>query len=458
MVLTSRASKQTASKTSTGKQYTWEEIGNHRHVDSLWIVVDHKVYDVTAFVAKHPGGVHALAMCGGQDITYLMQTSHPFTEKPWEILKNYLIGNVEGFVTYKQEEPFYDEIKQKVGAYFQRTGKDPKAWGFSLAVFAALTTMFVTGLYGLCLGSVWASILLGAARALLGINTMHACSHFSVTHSPFIWKWGNWFCFDILMGSSHWAWDYQHVIGHHQHTNVFGGDPDLPVVREGDMRRIVDEQTWKTMYKFQWLYLPVLYTLLAFKVHVYDIMYLFGYNMNGNLVMNQTKKTLIMLAFTKAFWIYYNFYVPLFVFELPMYDFLVCCLAMELTSGAYLAYCFQVNHISTDALYTDMDDKAGTTSKEWAALQVEGSVDYGHDSLAHLLLSGTLNYQTVHHLFPSVAPQHYPALAPLIKESCKKYGIKYACHDNYFIAAYHHIKELYRMGQNGQPAEMADFH
>ena len=101
-----------------------------------------------------------------------------------------------------------------------------------------------------------------------------------------------------------------------------------------------------------------------------------------------------------------------------------------------------------------MTDPMSTKNKEWAILQVEGSVDYGHNSLLHILASGTLNYQTVHHLFPSIAPQHYPALAPLIMESCEKYGVKYQCHSNYFVAAYHHVKELYRMGQRGEAAPM----
>ena len=32
------------------KQYTWEEIKEHRSSDSLWLVVDGKVYDVTDFL------------------------------------------------------------------------------------------------------------------------------------------------------------------------------------------------------------------------------------------------------------------------------------------------------------------------------------------------------------------------------------------------------------------------
>jgi hypothetical protein len=28
-------------------------------------------------------------------------------------------------------------------------------------------------------------------------------------------------------------------------------------------------------------------------------------------------------------------------------------------------------------------------------------------------------------------------------DSCKKFGVGYNCHSNYFVAAYHHVAELY---------------
>lgn len=59
---------------------------------------------------------------------------------------------------------------------------------------------------------------------------------------------------------------WQHVVGHHVYTNVYGADPDLPEVAEGDARRIVARQKWSSMYKYQHIYMPVLYGLLALKV------------------------------------------------------------------------------------------------------------------------------------------------------------------------------------------------
>jgi len=186
------------------------------------------------------GGRHALETGAGHDVTFLMETSHPLTDIPWQKLEQFRIGTVqEEFVHYTEKQPMFDEIKQKVRTYFKTTGLDPKGSTFTLQVFIGIAALYLYGLYGFYHGSLWGSALFGVSRALVGIHTMHAFSHFSVTHSPFIWKWGNWFCFDIMMGSTHWAWDYQHVVGHHQHTNVFKADPDLPISSEGTLHLII---------------------------------------------------------------------------------------------------------------------------------------------------------------------------------------------------------------------------
>ena len=51
------------------KQYTWAEIQEHSTRSSLWIVFEHKVYDVTTFITDHPGGEEVLLEQGARDAT-----------------------------------------------------------------------------------------------------------------------------------------------------------------------------------------------------------------------------------------------------------------------------------------------------------------------------------------------------------------------------------------------------
>lgn len=49
--------------------FTRAEVAKHTTEDSLWCIIDHKVYDLTDFVDAHPGGSVVLAQVAGQDAT-----------------------------------------------------------------------------------------------------------------------------------------------------------------------------------------------------------------------------------------------------------------------------------------------------------------------------------------------------------------------------------------------------
>jgi hypothetical protein len=49
--------------------YTRWEVARHHADDSLWLVIDDGVYDVSAYLDKHPGGAPVLRAYAGQDVT-----------------------------------------------------------------------------------------------------------------------------------------------------------------------------------------------------------------------------------------------------------------------------------------------------------------------------------------------------------------------------------------------------
>lgn len=51
------------------KQITREEVAQNNTEDSLWCIVDHRVYDMTDFQEAHPGGNVVLLQIAGQDAT-----------------------------------------------------------------------------------------------------------------------------------------------------------------------------------------------------------------------------------------------------------------------------------------------------------------------------------------------------------------------------------------------------
>lgn len=97
---------------------------------------------------------------------------------------------------------------------------------------------------------------------------MHDASHAAIGHSETWWWSVGRLTLDWIAGSSMVSWRNQHVIGHHVYTNVFGGDPDLPVDKEGDFRRVTEHQFWADVYYYQHYYVPPLYGLLAIKARL----------------------------------------------------------------------------------------------------------------------------------------------------------------------------------------------
>ena len=49
--------------------YTWEEVEQHNTEESMWIVANNNIYDVTKFYKKHPGGSYLVKSKAGTDVT-----------------------------------------------------------------------------------------------------------------------------------------------------------------------------------------------------------------------------------------------------------------------------------------------------------------------------------------------------------------------------------------------------
>jgi len=79
--------------------YTLEDISAHNSKDDCWFAVHSRVYDVTAFMGKHPGGETILEGCG-MDATKLFETrpmgsGTPHSDGAREGIENYYIGELK---------------------------------------------------------------------------------------------------------------------------------------------------------------------------------------------------------------------------------------------------------------------------------------------------------------------------------------------------------------------------
>ena len=78
--------KQVDTITSTNETdvYTLEEVAQHNSRDNCWMIIDDKVYDVTSYMSRHPGGDEILRGCGN-DATALFQNNSEYSRGRAEI-------------------------------------------------------------------------------------------------------------------------------------------------------------------------------------------------------------------------------------------------------------------------------------------------------------------------------------------------------------------------------------
>ena len=187
-------------------------------------------------------------------------------------------------------------------------------------------------------------IISGSFQGMLLIHTMHDCSHTAFSHKPFIWKFMGRLCLDLVCGCSFDAWLHQHVVGHHVYTNIIEIDPDCPINKYDDIRRIMPSQKWSIIYKFQYIWLPIIYCLYAFKNRIQDLTQtLFGHY-NGAMRVNPEYyniESLIRQIVCKSFWFIRAIIIPIFYWNNSFfYEFLPLFLTMELTTGLFIINIF----------------------------------------------------------------------------------------------------------------------
>ncbi|PGH26494.1 hypothetical protein AJ80_01808 [Polytolypa hystricis UAMH7299] len=79
--------------------FTRAQVAEHKTEDSLWCIIDHRVYDLTDFIDAHPGGSVVLAQIAGQDATSEFYNLHR-----QEVLEKYKVSLCIGTIAGEKPE------------------------------------------------------------------------------------------------------------------------------------------------------------------------------------------------------------------------------------------------------------------------------------------------------------------------------------------------------------------
>ena len=107
-------------------------------------------------------------------------------------------------------------------------------------------------------------------------------------------------------------------------------------------------------------------------------------------------------------------------------------------------------HVVEEAHFP-IPDNEGHIEDTWAVTQMRTTVDFGRKSPITSFITGGLNFQVEHHLFPKICHIHYPEVSEIVKKTAEEYEVPYNELPSFWAALKSHVRFLKKLGNNYQP-------
>ncbi|XP_072826184.1 fatty acid desaturase 3 isoform X4 [Vicugna pacos] len=270
--------------------FRWEQIRPHNLPGDKWLVIERRVYDISRWAQRHPGGSRLIGHHGAEDATDAFHAFHQDLSFVRKFLQPLLIGELA------PEEPSQDgpQNAQLVEDFraLRQAVKDMKMFEAKPAFFALLlghilAMEVLAWLTIYLLGPGWVPSTIAALILVISQAQswylQHDLGHMSVFRKS---QW-NHVAQQFVMGqlkgfSAHW-WNFRHF-RHHAKPNIFYKDPDVtvaPVFLLGELSIEYGKKKRRYLpYNCQHLYFfligPPLLVLVNFEVEnlAYVLMYM----------------------------------------------------------------------------------------------------------------------------------------------------------------------------------------
>jgi linoleoyl-CoA desaturase len=343
--------------------------------------------------------------------------------------------------------PFHAELKRRVDRYFvdhELDRRDSPRFFLKMATilcwFVASWVVLVFVAHSWWLASL-AAISGGLALAGIGFSIGHDGGHGATSHH----RWLNRvaaFSFDFI-GASSYMWRWKHNVMHHSYPNIAGLDDDI---NTGILARLAPHQKLRRMHRFQHIYMFGVISLLAMKWQLFDD---FRNVARGRIGVKHLPRPRGWSAFGfaagKIVCLAWAFAIPIFVAHHAVWHVAIFYLLLMGVAGFTLAIVFQLAHCVEGTTF--VGSAASRIPTEWAVHQIETAVDFARGSALWTWYLGGLNFQIEHHLFPQICHVHYRAIAPIVEQTCREFGVRYLTHDRMSGAIASHYRWLRLMGR-----------
>ncbi|MCA9649143.1 MAG: fatty acid desaturase [Myxococcales bacterium] len=415
-----------------------EELALHDGRDgSSWVALDGEVYDVSEYAAGHPGG-RMLELGAGRDATVLFESHHlgPGLDRARRVLGRHAqhLGPLPPDAREPPGDPaFFLAVRQRVGEHLRQRGLHfrSRAWITVLGAAAATALFLVAWWLRIFAGSWLAAVASGVLLGRLGL-AMHCGNHGAAGRSRRLNA-----TLGTLMdfaGGSSLVWSIEHQVSHHGRPNVLGHDNDCEIAWPA--LRFHPGLPHRPWHRIQVLTLLVGLSIGLLKWTVSDLVHL-AQGRVGHAAFHASRRAWAKVIAFKALWLVMHVALP--VMLLGPAKGLTTSLLMMVIAAYIMEGTFVVNHIQGGLV-----PPAGM---HWAAQQVVGTSNWRSGSHWANVVSGGLNHQIEHHLFPTMPIHLYPTIAPVVRATCEDFGLPYHDHPSYLQAALGTARFLHGLGR-----------
>eukprot|EP00812_Abedinium_dasypus_P011815 NODE_535_length_1494_cov_297.237665.p2 GENE.NODE_535_length_1494_cov_297.237665~~NODE_535_length_1494_cov_297.237665.p2 ORF type:complete len:291 (+),score=81.88 NODE_535_length_1494_cov_297.237665:213-1085(+) len=278
-------------------------------------------------------------------------------------------------------------------------------------------------------------MVLGWTLCWIGTGVQHTANHGGLTKNTRL-GYLIGLLNDLAVGGSSIVWRYHHQVSHHAYCNDLALDQDVhssfPVIR------LDSQQQWRPFHRFQWLYAPVAFSFLWISTQLQDLACLLEAKTYLVRFRGTASTEIVYGVLLKVLHFWWIVVLPYQYhgFDVMLGPWMVCFGF----GGVALSCMFIVSHNVDEAKHVARAEQGG----DWARQQIETSTSWG--GVIGSFMTGGLNLQIEHHLFPCLSHHLYALAQVTVKDECAKRGIQYKAYPTLLPNLIDHVKFLYNMG------------
>mmetsp|Transcript_8578 Transcript_8578/g.11608 ORF Transcript_8578/g.11608 Transcript_8578/m.11608 type:complete len:479 (-) Transcript_8578:108-1544(-) len=400
------------------------DVAKHNTINDCWLIVNGKVYDVTDFIARHPGG-DIIMKYAGNDATDVFTAYH--NPREFKRLPPMMVGEL----TQESQPELSENMKdyRALNTQLWESGwmeADPmffvRLFVIILFFLAVAVCLFSTAssasldlyhwsaraslvfLGGVCLAQFWHQSLLMA----------HDACHNGITKSRKVDSWLGAVLGTLGagIGASWWTLDHNE---HHVATNQLFQDPSagmLPFASIHEMQlpnpKSKEDKLpywfWANVRTQHWQFVPLVMLMSRLNLQLLSLPAAptrFGMLRDCTLMAGHVVSTYAIVSLAP-----------------PGFRFLAFFTAY--LGVSLLHFVLSANHYSMPMI----EEIPAASEGGWMKMHLETTLNIRTGWFLNWYLGG-LNYQVEHHLFPQLPRSRLSKLQPRILELCEKHGLQY---------------------------------